>query len=179
MESSFIADGCKFLTGALTAMTCMIRLEVSHINILSKMDLIEGRPGELLVKNTFGQQELEQSYEIDPTAPKSGYANTWDDQELEIVERKRDLAKIDLFLQTDTSLLMDRMGDIGSDYSQLNKAVIGLLDDYGLVKFHPLNIHDEDSINAILYVVDQSLQYGDDVEPREPRDQDFDDFEDE
>ena len=42
------------------------------------------------------------------------------------------------------------------------------IDDYGLVRFLPLDISDEESINDILLQIDLAIQYGDDQEPREP-----------
>ncbi len=41
------------------------------------------------------------------------------------------------------------------------------IDDYSLVKFVPLDITDEEMIGAVLYEVDNSIQYGEDLEPRE------------
>ena len=41
-----------------------------------------------------------------------------------------------------------------------------------MVSFLPLNIHDEDSIEAILYSIDHATQFGEDQEPKEPREYD-------
>lgn len=45
------------------------------------------------------------------------------------------------------------------------------VDDYGLVTFMPLDISEEDndSLNDILLQVDIAIQYGEDLEPKEPR----------
>ena len=43
------------------------------------------------------------------------------------------------------------------------------IDDYSLVKFLPLDISEEDSINDILLQIDNAIQYGEDLEPREIR----------
>ena len=42
MESLFINDISKFFGGCLTATSCMLQLGIPHLNIISKMDLIEG-----------------------------------------------------------------------------------------------------------------------------------------
>lgn len=47
LEAQFINDVSKYFSGTLTAMAAMVQLELPHINVLSKMDLVEGRPGEL------------------------------------------------------------------------------------------------------------------------------------
>ena len=43
LESTFVLDRAKFFAGTLSAMSAMIMLELPHINILSKMDLIKGQ----------------------------------------------------------------------------------------------------------------------------------------
>lgn len=46
LESQFIQDRTKFFAGVLSAMSAMISLEIPHINVISKMDLIkEGQGG--------------------------------------------------------------------------------------------------------------------------------------
>ncbi|CUM63189.1 uncharacterized protein PRCAT00000758001 [Priceomyces carsonii] len=57
LESSFIIDTSKFFSGALSAMSAMILLELPHINILSKMDLI---------KNDFTRKQLKRYLNPDP-----------------------------------------------------------------------------------------------------------------
>ncbi|BFZ57609.1 ATP binding protein [Savitreella phatthalungensis] len=41
LESPFIIDKAKFFAGVMSAMSCMVSIEVAHVNILSKMDLIK------------------------------------------------------------------------------------------------------------------------------------------
>ena len=38
-----------------------------------------------------------------------------------------------------------------------------------IVKFYPLDISDEDSINDVLTQIDMAIQYGEDLEPKEPK----------
>ena len=40
LESAFIVDRTKFLAGVMSAMSAMLLLEMPHINVLSKVDLI-------------------------------------------------------------------------------------------------------------------------------------------
>lgn len=42
LEAPFVIDRSKFFLGALSAMLAMILLELPHINILSKVDLVKG-----------------------------------------------------------------------------------------------------------------------------------------
>lgn len=41
------------------------------------------------------------------------------------------------------------------------------IDDYSLVKFLPMDISDEDTINDVLIQIDTAIQYGEDFEPKE------------
>ena len=43
------------------------------------------------------------------------------------------------------------------------------IDDYSLVRFLPLDVSDEESIDNVLLQIDAALQYGEDQEPKEPR----------
>jgi hypothetical protein len=43
------------------------------------------------------------------------------------------------------------------------------LDNYGLVRFLPLDPTDEESINDVLLQADLAIQYGEDLEPKEMR----------
>lgn len=40
MDSQFMVDGAKFLSGAMAALSVMVNIELPHVNILSKMDLL-------------------------------------------------------------------------------------------------------------------------------------------
>ncbi|CCH62603.1 hypothetical protein TBLA_0H03220 [Henningerozyma blattae CBS 6284] len=57
MESTFIVDNSKFFSGSLAAMSAMILLELPHINILSKMDL---------VKDDYSRRKLKKFLNPDP-----------------------------------------------------------------------------------------------------------------
>ena len=52
---------------------------------------------------------------------------------------------------------------------KLNKAIARVIDDYSLVKFQPLDVSDEDSINDVLLVIDNILQYGEENDVKEPK----------
>jgi GTPase SAR1 family protein len=40
IDSQFLMDASKFLSGTMAALTAMINLELPHVNVLSKMDLL-------------------------------------------------------------------------------------------------------------------------------------------
>ncbi|CDK27761.1 unnamed protein product [Kuraishia capsulata CBS 1993] len=81
LEAPFIIDRSKFFSGALSAMSAMILLELPHINILSKIDL---------VKDSVSKRELKRFLNPDPLilADKSN-----DDDFIDINPRFRKLNK--------------------------------------------------------------------------------------
>ncbi|KAL7078228.1 hypothetical protein ACQ4LE_002384 [Meloidogyne hapla] len=52
-------------------------------------------------------------------------------------------------------------------YSKLTQSLLIVLNDYNLVKFLPLDISDEDSIQEILSVIDVTIQYGEDADVKD------------
>lgn len=54
-------------------------------------------------------------------------------------------------------------------FLRLNRALAQVIDDYALVKFHPVDTSDEDSIGDALLIIDNVLQYGEDLDVREPK----------
>ena len=132
LDAQFMDDPPKFFSGVMTAMSAMVQLEVPHINILSKMDLIDGQDG--------------------------GGARS---------------RRVERFLETDPSLLLEDLNASTSPkFAALNEALLRLIDEFNLVSFIPLNITDEDSVAVTLQHIDHAMQYGEDIEPKEVRDED-------
>ncbi|GMM33484.1 putative signal sequence-binding GTPase [Saccharomycopsis crataegensis] len=63
MESTFVIDKSKFFSGTLSAMSTMLLLELPHINILSKVDLI---------KDQYSKKKLKQFLNPDPLLLEDG-----------------------------------------------------------------------------------------------------------
>jgi GPN-loop GTPase len=64
-------------------------------------------------------------------------------------------------------------------YSQLNKALASVIYDYSLVKFYVLDMSKETSITDLLTEIDLSIQYGEDLDVKEPKEIEHDDCTDE
>ncbi|BFZ18340.1 hypothetical protein BsWGS_21379 [Bradybaena similaris] len=127
LDAQFLVDAAKFVSGSLTALSTMVNLEIPHVNVLTKLDLLS-------------------------TSAKK---------------------HIDRYLDPELStLLLDEFQDkeFGPRFQALNKAMAQLLDDFSLVRFMPLDYADEDGINDLLIHIDQTIQYGEDLEPKEMRD---------
>jgi len=45
LDSHFVTDASKFLSGTLSCLSAMVQLELPHVNVLSKCDLLKSRNG--------------------------------------------------------------------------------------------------------------------------------------
>lgn len=87
---------------------------------------------------------------------------------------KREIGR---YLDTDPNLLAEDVNvDTNPKFHDLNRAVVGLIEDQNLVSFLPLDVSDEDSINTVLSHIDNMMQYGEDEEPKMPKDMDEGEF---
>ncbi|CAG8953673.1 hypothetical protein HYFRA_00006562 [Hymenoscyphus fraxineus] len=141
LEATFVVDRAKFFSGTLSAMSAMIMLEIPHVNILSKMDLVKGQ---------VSKRELKRFLDPDTTLLDEGGNAEVDDGLGEVA---------------DTDALMG-----GKSFQRLNKAVAGLIDSFSMVSYLRLDVQDEDSVGAILSYVDDAIQYHEAQEPKEPND---------
>lgn len=144
LEATFVVDKAKFFAGTLSAMSAMIMLEIPHINIMSKMDLMKGH---------IEKRELKRF--LDPDA-------TLFDDACEDMEEDYD----DSRLPKNVDMVMG-----GMSFKKLNKAVARLIDSFGMVSYLKLNLEDEESIGGILSFIDDAIQFHEAQEPREPNDE--------
>lgn len=136
IDVQFMTDGAKFLSGTMAALSVMVNLELPHVNILSKMDLLS----------------------------------------------KRARKKLDRFLEPDSHSILgdfEISGNIAfSDkYRKLTETIANVIDDYSLVRFIPLNLHDHENIGDVLITIDNVIQFGEeqDVKTKDFEDVDNDD----
>lgn len=148
LESTFVVDRAKFFAGTLSAMSAMIMLEIPHVNVLSKMDL---------VKDTVSKKELKRFIDPDVSLLNDDPTDT-----LEAISSSQDRAVNPL----DSGSLM-----AGGSFKRLNQAVAQLIDDFSMVSFLKLDVQDEESVGAILSYIDDAIQYHEAQEPREPNDE--------
>lgn len=122
MDAQFLIDAAKFFSGAMSALSAMVQLEVPFVNVLSKMDLLSKESADALER----------------------------------------------YLSPNTvEIVNDLNARLPARFKKLNQAIAGVIDDYGLVNFLPLNINDEESMNDLLIYIDNAIQYGEGLEPRE------------
>jgi GTPase SAR1 family protein len=123
-DATFVTDGAKLLSGCLAALSAMVLLELPHVNVLTKVDLLPAADKERL-------EEL-----LSPGGSELA------------------------------ATLSRRMAP---RFRALNGALGDLLDSYDMVSFLPLDASDEESIAHLLLHIDHAIQYGEDMEPKEPK----------
>ncbi|KAI2626217.1 GPN-loop GTPase 3 like protein [Xylaria nigripes] len=161
LEANFIVDRAKFFAGTLSAMSAMIMLEVPHINILSKMDLVKDQVRKKDLKRFINPDS--RLLDDDPAEVARRTA-----EGKNVVEEQEEEATADL---QDKDTLMR-----GTGFRKLNKAVAGLIENFSMISYLKLDAQDEDSVGAILSYIDDCIQYHEAQEPRELKDGEVDDI---
>lgn len=148
LESTFVVDRAKYFAGTLSAMSAMIMLEVPHVNILSKMDLLKG---------TVSKKELKRFINPDTSLLDDDPSDT-NAAVVSAQDPGADLSSADSVMA-------------GGSFKRLNRAVAQLIDDFSMVSFLQLDVQDEDSVGAILSYIDDAIQFHEAQEPKEPNDE--------
>ncbi|MCJ1375981.1 ATP binding protein [Loxospora ochrophaea] len=148
LESTFVIDRAKYFAGTLSAMSAMIMLEIPHVNVLSKMDLVKG---------SVSRKELKRFLDPDTSLLDDDPSDTG-----AAISTAQNRA-------IDSSATETVMA--GGSFKRLNRAVAQLIDDFSMVSFLQLDVQNEDSVGAVLSYIDNAIQYHEAQEPREPNDE--------
>ncbi len=126
LDALYVLEPSKFISGCLLSLSCMMQLELPHINVVTKCDLADKSELEAVL-------DCENSWVLKSMTNYASYHN--------------------------------------KKFNNLTSAMGSLIDDYMMVSFVMLDINEEDSIEEVLAHTDQAIQYGEDAEPREPKDE--------
>mmetsp|Transcript_8741 Transcript_8741/g.7821 ORF Transcript_8741/g.7821 Transcript_8741/m.7821 type:complete len:270 (+) Transcript_8741:39-848(+) len=125
LDALFILDPSKFISGCMLSLSCMLQLEIPHINVITKCDIA-------------------------------------------------DKDHLNAILDSEGSWVVNAMDNQSSNkFKKLTQAISSVVDDYMIVSFVMLDVSEEDSIEDVLARIDQAIQYGEDIEPKEPVDFDI------
>lgn len=174
VDSTFCCDAQKMVSGQLLALSAMIALELPHINVLTKGDLLPERDIEAILNLQSASQlwELEQdrtSLFANPRNMASILIEDIDEEALYAAVKeetdKKEKGGEDPVKKAEEQ--RQRKLEIRRrQRHRLTDSICGLLDDYTMVSFVPLNINDEESVDHVLMTVDHAVQYGEDLEVR-------------
>lgn len=118
IDCTFLSDPTKYISASLMALSAMNQLEIPHLNVLTKCDLISNKEG------------LAEMIDTDPS------------------EMASEIAK----------------SSYSTKFKSLTEAIAKVLTEFNLVQFIPLDLSDEDTIRNVVYQIDQSIQYGENLE---------------
>jgi GTPase SAR1 family protein len=159
VDAAFLTDTSKFLSGSLLSLTAMISLELPHVNILTKCDLMEENEVERVLEYASATQlwdvDLDRHSLYDQHVEYSADNNNSNNTATPTTaEEKKEAARL------------QRLETRRRSRHRLTDAICQLLDDYSMVSFLPLNMMDEDSVEHVLATVDHAIQYGENLEVR-------------
>lgn len=117
-DSYHASDLFKYIGFVMNSLSTMIHLELPHVNVLSKVDIIE----------KHGKTRFNLDFYCEA-------------------------ANLDYLLETEME------SPFYAKYRKLTKAIIGVIDDYSLVSFIPLNIQKPEDIYKVLQMVDKANGY--------------------
>lgn len=140
------SDASKFIAASLLALTIMVQLEMPHINVLSKVDLIE-QYGTLPFNLEFftDLQDMERLLPYLDQQPSAGPSAPHGDGD------DGDTAE-----PSPPPTLSPAYADKLRRKRRLHSAMCELIDDFNLVSFETLNIEDAESVGRVLSRIDKS-----------------------
>lgn len=136
----------------------MVRLEMPHVNVLSKIDSIEsGGPlafGLGFYTDLFDLRSLLPYLEHRPADPSAV-----DDEEEEEEEGEEEMQVVDGDEENGQWRGSKPSSVLGGRYRRLNEALCEVIEDFSLVSFQTLNIQDAEAVQRVLAAVDKANGY--------------------
>ncbi|OQR99074.1 GPN-loop GTPase 2 [Achlya hypogyna] len=146
VDAHHCTDSSKFISVVLVSLASMVRLELPHVNVLSKMDLIQ-QYGNLAFNLEFYTDVLDLRYLLDRLeAQEFGDLHEEDD---------------DPYTQDPEELphAVRCKQKLREKFRKMNEVLIEVIEDFSLVSFVPLQIEDVDSLKHVMVTVDKSNGY--------------------
>lgn len=170
VDATFVTDPAKFISGSLLALSAMISMQLPHVNVLSKCDLVE----EASMDRVLEMESALQLWDVlggDRASSDGGSmlsSSPFRNQLQPPMSNNNTDASSSSAVESSTkqNSTTARHNNRERRWNRLTEAICSLLDDYSMVGFIPLNINDEDSISHVLATVDHAIQYGEDLEVR-------------
>lgn len=108
-----LSESSKFISTSMISLSTMVQVELPHINVMSKCDLIEDKKS---------------------------------------LKKALDVSLLELAKDQESTKFNQK-------YAKLNEIIAGVLEDFSLIRFVPLDIQDEETIERVWLEVDSLVQY--------------------
>lgn len=173
-DATHITDASRYVSILILALRAMLQLELPHVNVLSKVDLL-GQTYISRSKRSLGRynsssddyDDTHGSHDLDERM--DGEADGDDLSGRESMGLHSELAfNLDFYTQVqDLSYLRDLLSQPSGpgssrrneQYGKLNEAICELVEDFGLVSFETLAVEDRRSMFRLLQVLDKAVGY--------------------
>ncbi|KAJ3083818.1 GPN-loop GTPase 2 [Quaeritorhiza haematococci] len=152
VDAFHCVDPTNYIAMLLLSLKTMIQLELPHVNILSKVDMVEAY-------GRLGKDELQNAFM--PSLKPSPQLMNWTCLH-PLPPPHHPAFNLDFYTEVlDLSYLLQQLNTshFGSKYVALNKAMCDLVEDFGLVGFYTLCIEDKESVLNVIRVVDKANGY--------------------
>ena len=174
LDATFITDPGKFISGCLLSLSAMVQLELPHINVMTKCDLADKHEIERFL-------DLESGASLLALHHRQRYGDDGEDLDMWAAQPTN---SVEPESEGDPK---EERGEEGGEQmhgrgrpprqlarlERLTQSISTVVDDYMMVSFLPLDVTDEDSVGLVLQHTDHAVQYGENMEPREPKETDI------
>jgi len=132
VDSFHCSDPSKYISAVFLSLSAMLRLEMPHVNVMSKVDLVE-KYGTL----DFGLDFYMEVQNLDYLLPMLQQGNG-----VQLKDEKEESKK--------------SFSTLEAKHAKLHATICDLIEQYSLVAFHPLNIQDRESVVRLIKQIDNA-----------------------
>ena len=157
VDAHHCTDPSKYISILMVSLSIMIRLELPHVNVLSKVDLIQ-QYGKLAFDIDFYTQVQDLSYLVRNMGKKPVCEADHEHGEKCNVNNAEEEEEEDI-MQDDEDTPQNKVKNYRNRFKRLNKLMADVIEDYSLVSFCTLNIQDKESVLRVLKAVDRASGY--------------------
>ena len=166
VDAHHCADPAKFISVVLLCLSTMLRLGLPHVNVLSKVDLIEqyGSLAYNLEYYTEAQdlgrlvEHVEAVEEVEAAAAPA-VAKREEQRATEMIDDGEAAGRVGGGAGGSGAAAGGGPSAWIRKHRKLNRLIAGVIEDFGLVGFSTLNIQDSDSVCTLLKLVDKANGY--------------------
>ncbi|KAF4321834.1 hypothetical protein JM18_003851 [Phytophthora kernoviae] len=136
VDAHHCTDSSKFVSVVMLSLSSMVRLELPHINVLSKIDLMQ-QYGKLAFNLDFYTDVLDLRYLLDRLDEPD---DAEDEDQISLEPRHTTIS---------TSRLAER-------FRRMNEALVDVIEDFSLVSFLPMQIQDPSTLQKVVAAIDKA-----------------------
>mmetsp|Transcript_5686 Transcript_5686/g.10637 ORF Transcript_5686/g.10637 Transcript_5686/m.10637 type:complete len:354 (-) Transcript_5686:337-1398(-) len=182
VDAVHCSDASKYIAAVFLSLSTMMRLELPHVNVLSKVDLVESE-GTLDFNLDFYTDVMDLDYLLPLLGATPRYLESSEEatarvladaEEEELTEEAKALKREKLEQEQAEANAYGALAPpeapkhlFEEKFKRLNGAIVDLIEQYSLVAFKPLNIQDKASVLQLVKHIDKTNEYVNVISPEE------------